>query len=60
MSITWWEDEISGHRYAVPEAALNQRTSPITGNDRVPDEKLRTNDISGLSIPAKPGQGAKI
>ncbi len=37
-----------------------QRTSPVTGNDRVPDERLRTNDISGLSIPAKPGQGAKI
>lgn len=32
----------------------------VTGNDRVADDKLRTNDISGLSIPARPGQGAKL
>ncbi len=33
---------------------------PVTGNDNVPDDTLRTKDISGLSIPAKPGQGAKL
>lgn len=41
------------------KAFVNKQT-PITGNDRVADDKLRTNDISGLSIPARPGQGAKL
>lgn len=39
---------------------VDPKSTPVTGNDRVPDEKLRTQDISGLSIPSIPGQGAKL
>jgi hypothetical protein len=46
----WWEN---------PYKEVVEKT-PVTGNDKVPDEKLRTNDLSGLSIPARPGQGAKL
>ena len=32
---------------------------PVTGNDRTPDTKLGTTDISGKSIPGIPGKGSK-
>jgi hypothetical protein len=44
----------------IPDATGYSEDIPVTGNDNVPDPALGTTDISGKSIPAKSGQGAKL